>query len=148
MPAQSRLMFLNLPVADRDASREFFGSLGFEFDQRFTDETCACMVVSDQAYVMLLTSEKFAEFATTPIADTSNSTQALFCVSAASREGVDEFVDTALGAGGSPARDPQDYGFMYGRSFRDLDGHTWEVMWMDPQAVEQGPEQYAAAQGA
>jgi len=142
----SRLMFLNLPVSDLDATKEFFTRLGFGFDERFTDETCACMVVSDQAYVMLLTEDKFAEFATTPIADTSSSTEALICVSADSREGVDEFADSALAAGGSAARDAQDYGFMYGRSFKDLDGHTWEVMWMDPKAVEQGPEAYAASQ--
>ena len=143
MPAQSRLMFVNMPVSDLDASKEFFGKLGFEFDARFTDETCACMVVSDQAYVMLLTEEKFSGFATTPLADARRSTEALFCVSAESREGVDSFADAAADAGASPARDPQDYGFMYGRSFNDLDGHTWEVMWMDPKAVEQGPAEYA-----
>ena len=146
MAVNPRLIFVNVPVGDLPASKAFFGSLGFEFNEKFTDETCACMVVSDQAYVMLLTEEKFAEFATTPIADTSSSTEALICVSADSRDGVDEFADTALAAGGSRAGDPQDYGFMYGRSFKDLDGHTWEVMWMDPQAVEQGPEAYAATQ--
>ena len=143
MPAQSRLMFLNLPVKDLDASKEFFGRLGFEFNPKFTDETCACMVVSDQAYVMLLTEEKFADFATTPVADATSSTEALVCVSAESREGVDSFADTAVAAGASPAREPMDMGFMYGRSFNDLDGHTWEVMWMDPKAVEQGPAEYA-----
>ena len=143
MPAQSRLMFLNLPVKDLDASKGFFGKLGFEFNPKFTDDTCACMVVSDQAYVMLLTEEKFAEFSTTPVADGRSSTEALVCVSAESREGVDEFADAAATAGASPAREAMDMGFMYGRSFNDLDGHTWEVMWMDPQAVEQGPAEYA-----
>ena len=139
----SRLMFLNLPVADLDASKEFFGSIGFEFNPKFTDETCACMVVSDQAYVMLLTQEKFAQFATTTVADAHASTEALICVSADSREGVDEFAEAALTAGASPAREAMDMGFMYGRSFNDLDGHTWEVMWMDQAAVEQGPAEYA-----
>ena len=139
----SRLMFLNLPVADLDASKELFGKLGFEFDPKFTDDTCACMVVSDQAYVMLLTQEKFASFSAKPVADAHKSTQALVCVSADTREGVDEFADAALAAGATPAAEPMDHGFMRSRSFNDLDGHTWEVVWMDPKAVEQGPAEYA-----
>lgn len=142
----SRLLFLNLPVKDLDASVEFFTKLGFAFDPKFTDESATCMVVSEQAYVMLLVRDRFAEFCTKPVADAATTTEALVCVSADSREAVDEFADTALAAGGTPAKEPQDFGFMYGRSFNDLDGHHWEVMWMDPQAVEQGPEQYAAQQ--
>jgi uncharacterized protein len=142
----SRLLFLNLPVRDLDASVAFFTKLGFAFDPKFTDESATCMIVSDQAYVMLLVEPRFAEFATKPVADARTTTEALICVSADSREGVDEFADAALAAGGSPAKDPQDFGFMYGRSFQDLDGHHWEVMWMDPAAVEQGPEAYAAQQ--
>lgn len=142
----SRLLFLNLPVADLDASVAFFTKLGFEFNPKFTDETATCMIVSDQAYVMLLVRPRFEDFVTKPIADASQTTEALFCVSADSREEVDSFADAALAAGGTPAKDPQDFGFMYGRSFNDLDGHHWEVMWMDPAAAEQGPEEHAAQQ--
>ena len=148
MAPQSRLFFLNLPVRDLDASRAFFGGLGFAFDPKFTDESCACMVISDQAYVMLLAASRFADFTTKPTADARQSTEALFCLSAESREGVDELVDAALAAGGAPAAEPQDHGFMYGRSFQDLDGHHWEVIWMDPAAVEAGPEESAAQNAA
>lgn len=142
----SRLLFLNLPVRDLDASIRFFTQLGFSFDPKFTDESATCMIVSEQAYVMLLAEPRFADFTTKPTADATKTTEALYCVSADSREEVDRFADAALAAGGAPAKDPQDYGFMYGRSFQDLDGHHWEVMWMDPKAVEQGPEAYAAQQ--
>lgn len=144
MASQSRLIFVNLPVEDLSASVEFFGALGFKFDDRFTDQSCACMVVSEQAYVMLLVESRFADFTTKPIADARASTEAILCVSAESREAVDAFAEAALGAGASSANEPMDHGFMYGRSFCDLDGHLWEVMWMSPEAVEQGPA--AAAQ--
>jgi uncharacterized protein len=139
----SRLIFINLPVNDLAASREFFGGLGFTFDEKFSDESCACMVVSEQAYVMLLDERRFAEFTPRPVADARRSTEAILCVSAASREDVDAFADAALGTGGSVANEPMDHGFMYGRSFHDLDGHLWEVMWMDQAAVEQGPKDFA-----
>ncbi len=141
----SRLVFINVPVADLDASKAFFERLGFGFDPKFTDDKCACMVVSEQAYVMLLDEPRFADFAVKPVA--RDATEALICVSADSREDVDAFADTAVAAGGSPAKEPMDHGFMYGRSFLDLDGHHWEVMWMDPAAVAQGPAEFAA-QGA
>jgi predicted lactoylglutathione lyase len=134
-----RMIFVNVPVADLPATKRFFAALGFGFDEKFTDEHAACMVVSDLAYVMLLTRERFADFTKKPVADARESTEAILCVSAESREEVDRFADAALAAGGSPANDPQDYGFMYGRSFQDLDGHLWEVMWMSAEAVEQGP---------
>jgi predicted lactoylglutathione lyase len=141
----SRLIFVNMPVKDLNASTEFFRTLGFDFDQRFTDESCACMVVSDQAYVMLLQESRFADFTSKQIADARTATESIVCVSAESREDVDRFADAALGAGGTPAGEPQDHGFMYGRSFQDPDGHIWEVMWMAPEAVEQGPAAYAEA---
>lgn len=141
---QSRLIFVNLPVADVQASQRFFGALGFAFNASFTDESCACMVVSDQAYVMLIARERFAEFTTKPIADATSSTEAILCVSAESREGVDQFADAALDAGGTVANEPMDHGFMYGRSFHDLDGHLWEAMWMSQEAVEAGPADMAA----
>jgi predicted lactoylglutathione lyase len=143
MAAVPRMMFVNLPTADLAASTAFFGALGFDFDEKFTDESCACMIVSEQAYVMLLVASRFADFTTKQIADARTSTEAILCVSAESREAVDRFADAALGAGGTPANDPMDHGFMYGRSFNDLDGHLWEVMWMSTEAVEQGPADMA-----
>jgi uncharacterized protein len=141
-----RLLFLNLPVSDLQASVAFFTQLGFTFDPRFTDDGATCMVVNEQAYVMLLQRDRFAEFATKPVADATQTTEALVSVSAEDRAGVDAFADAALAAGGTPAKDPSDYGFMFSRSFNDLDGHHWEVVWMDPAAVEAGPEAYAAEQ--
>ncbi|NLT06913.1 MAG: glyoxalase [Solirubrobacterales bacterium] len=143
----SRMLFLNLPVADLTASRAFFDTLGFTFDERFCDEGAACMVVSDQAYVMLLARDRFAEFVVRPVADARIDTAFTVAVSAEDRDAVDAFVATALDAGAAAAKDPQDYGFMYQRSFHDLDGHLWEVMWMDPVAAEKGPEQFMAEQG-
>ena len=139
----SRLIFLNLPVRDLDASKEFFGKLGFDFDPKFTDETATCMIVSEQAFVMLLTEPKFGEFTKKGVADANLATEAIVAVSADSRDEVDELADRALGAGATAANDPLDMGFMYSRSFSDLDGHLWEVVWMDPAAVEQGPAEYA-----
>ena len=108
----------------------------------FTDETAACMVFSDTIYVMLLTHQKFAQFTPKPIADAHATSEVLICVSEASRESVDAITEKALAAGGRETRDKQDHGFMYGRSFEDLDGHIWEPMWMDSQAFAE-----AAAQG-
>jgi uncharacterized protein len=140
----SRLLFLNLPVADLSAGRAFFAALGFEFNEKFCDEGAACMVVSDQAYVMLLQRERFAEFVTKPVADAAKETALTACISAASREEVDTLAAAATAAGAGTAKDPQDYGFMYQRSFHDLDGHLWEIAWMDPVAVEKGPAEFAA----
>lgn len=140
----SRLLFVNLPVADLPASRAFFEALEFGFDERFCDEGAACMVVSDQAFVMLLQRDRFAEFVTRPVADARDATALTAAVSAESRDAVDAFAEAALAAGATPARDPQEYGFMYQRSFHDLDGHLWEVMWMDPVAAEKGPAEYMA----
>jgi len=127
----SRLLFLNLPVADLAASCAFFAALGFSFDERFCDEGAACMLVSEQAYVMLLRRDRFAEFVTRPVADAAAETALTACISAASRAEVDALAATAAAAGATPAKDPQDFGFMYQRSFHDLDGHLWEVAWMD-----------------
>jgi predicted lactoylglutathione lyase len=140
----SRLLFLNLPVADLTASRAFFAELGFEFNEKFCDEGAACMVVSEQAYVMLLQRERFADFVTKPLADANEQTALTACISAESREEVDSLTVAAEAAGAGAAKDPQDYGFMYQRSFHDLDGHLWEVAWMDPVAVEKGPAEFAA----
>lgn len=134
-----RMLFLNLPVADLAASKTFFEKLGFAFDPRFASEECACLVLNEQAYVMLLTRERFGSFTPTPVADAHTVTEALICVSADTRAGVDALADAAIAAGGEDAREPEDHGFMYGRSFRDLDGHIWEVAWMDPKAAAEGP---------
>ena len=139
----SRLLFLNLPVADLAASRAFFAELGFEFNEKFCDDGALCMVVSEQAFVMLLRRDRFAEFVTKPVADPAAETALTVAISAADREAVDSFAETALAAGAGPAKGPQDYGFMYQRSFHDLDGHHWEVAWMDPVAVAQGPAEFA-----
>jgi len=139
----NRKMFVNLAVGDLDRSVEFFTKLGFEFDPRFTDESATCMIVGDEAFVMLLVESRFQDFTKKQLADPATQTEAILSVSAESRDAVDELADTALEAGGSPANDPMDHGFMYGRSFDDPDGHIWEVIWMDPAAIEQ-PERAAA----
>ena len=143
MAAQSRSIFVSVPVKDLDASTAFFRALGFAFDPRFTDETAACLVLGEHAYVMLLVESRFADFVTKPMADAGAATEAIICVSADDRDGVEEFADAALAAGATKANEPMDHGFMYGRSFNDLDGHLWEVVWMSPEASEQGPPDMA-----
>ena len=125
-------IFVNLPVKDLDRSKEFFAKLGYSFNPKFTDATAACMVMSDDIYAMLLTEAKFKEFTTKPIADAKVATEVLICLSLESKAKVNEVMDTALNAGAVEARPVMDYGFMFGRSFHDLDGHTWEIIWMDP----------------
>ena len=121
-----RTLFVNMPVADVARSKAFFELLGFGFNPNFTDETAACMMVGEQAFVMLLSREKFAEFSKLPIADPTTHTLALYCFSVSSREEVDAVSAAALAAGGSEADDAEDCGFMYSRSFFDLDGHGWQ----------------------
>ena len=130
-------IFVNLPVADLDRSMAFFKRLGFAFNPQFTDATAACMVVTDDIYAMLLTHPKFKEFTRKDIADAHKTTEVLTCLAVDRKDRVNELVDTAVAAGGTEARDPQDHGFMYGRSFNDLDGHIWEIVWMDPSHVQQ-----------
>ncbi|MEU4032593.1 VOC family protein [Streptomyces collinus] len=140
-----RMLFVNLPVADLERSKAFFAALGFGFNPAFTDETAACMLVGEHAFVMLLTREKFAEFAKLPMADPTTHTPALYCFSVSSRAEVDSVGAAALAAGGTEADGAEDHGFMYARSFYDLDGHGWQVMWMDPAAAGQGPEAFTAS---
>jgi hypothetical protein len=139
------MLFVNMPVADLERSKEFFAKLGFGYNPKFTDDTAACMLVGEHAFVMLLTREKFAQFSKLPIGDPAMHALTLFCFSVASRDEVDAVSAAALAAGGVEADGAEDYGFMYSRSFFDLDGHGWQVMWMDPAAVEQGPEAFAAS---
>ncbi len=132
----SHKIFVNLPVEDLAQSIEFFRQLGFEFNPQFTDETATCMIVSDEAFVMLLVESRFKDFTSKDICDSSSQAEAIFALSADTREEVDELVDKAVAAGGQLANDPIDEGVMYGRSFDDIDGHSWEVFWMDPAAVQ------------
>lgn len=131
----TRSLFVNLAVSDLDKTKAFFSNLGFEFNPHFTNETGACMVINELTSVMLLTRPFFEGFMKKKICDTRTHTEALLALSCESRAGVDEMVKKAIAAGGSHAMDPQDHGFMYGRSFYDLDGHHWEVFWMDPAAA-------------
>ena len=135
----SRMIFVNLPVSDLRASRRFLEALGAVNEPKFTDETAACMTLSETIHVMLLTHGKFGQFTPRPIADARASSEVLLCLSADSRESVDAAVSRAEAAGGSADPAPkQDYGVMYGRSVADPDGHIWEIMWMDSAAAEQG----------
>ena len=129
-------IFVNLPVRDLDKSKTFFGKLGYTFNAQFTDETAACMVISDDIYAMLLTHAKFKDFTRKPIADAHKTTEVLIALSVDSKDAVNKLVDAAVKGGGSESRDPQDYGFMFLRSFNDLDGHIWEIIWMDPKHVQ------------
>jgi predicted lactoylglutathione lyase len=131
---QSRKVFINLPVRDLKRSIEFFTRLGFEFDPKFTDQNATCMILSEEAFVMLLVEPRFKDFTKKQLSDATSATEAIFALSATSRAEVDELVKTAIAAGGTHAMDPMDHGFMYGWSFYDLDGHHWEVFWMDPAA--------------
>ena len=132
----TRKMFVNLPVHDLKRSMDFFGKLGFSFNPQFTDANGACMVVSDEAYVMLLGEPFFRQFTKREPCDTRKQTETLVALSCDSRAEVDELVKKAIANGGQHAMDAQDHGFMYGWSFYDPDGHHWEVFWMDPQHVQ------------
>lgn len=129
-------IFVNLPVKDLNKSIEFFSKIGFEFNPQFTDENATCMVISDHIYVMLLVEDFFKTFTHKDLSDASKSTEVILALSADSREQVDELVNRALAAGGKKSYDPKDHGFMYAWSFQDIDGHLWEVMYMDPAVVE------------
>ena len=133
----SRKLFVNLPVKELDRSVRFFTALGFSFNDHFTDETATCMIVSESSFVMLLTEEKFRQFTPRQLCDTKQATEVLLCLSAESRAEVDQLVAKAVAAGGSLYKEPIDFGFMYGHSFQDPDGHQWEVMFMEPEAIPQ-----------
>ena len=130
----AKKIFVNFPVQSLPRSVAFFTSLGFTFDSRFTDATTTCMVVSEDIFVMLLTHEKFKPFTPSPISDATKSTEVLVCLSMESREEVNEMVRKAVAAGGTTYSEPQDHKAMYGHGFRDLDGHIWELVYMEPAA--------------
>ncbi|MGH8908888.1 MAG: VOC family protein [Egibacteraceae bacterium] len=132
----STKIFVNLPVKDLRESVAFFTKLGFEFNPQFTDENATCMIIGEDSFVMLLVEDFFKTFTKKAIADASTHTEVIVALSAESREGVDEMVNEALAAGGKPANDPMDHGFMYGWSFQDIDEHIWEVFHMDSSVIE------------
>ncbi len=145
----AKLIFVNLPVTDLARSTAFYEAVGATKNEQFSDHTAACMVFSDTIHAMLLTHDKFRQFTPKAIADARTTSEVLICVSADSRDEVDGLVRKAIAAGGKGDPTPtQDYGFMYGRSFEDPDGHIWEVMWMDMEAAKtamaKAPEQVGA----
>lgn len=132
----ARMIFVNLPVKDLNKSVEFFTKMGYTFNPQFTDEKATCMIISDTIYVMLLVENFFQTFTKKAIADASKVTESIICLSADSRQHVDDLMNSAIAAGGTDSGNVQDQGFMYVRGYDDLDGHRWEIMWMDPAAVQ------------
>lgn len=132
----SHKIFVNLPVKDLEKSKAFFSKMGFTFNQQFTDDTAACMVITDDIYSMLLTHDKFRQFTDREIAG-PKVLEVMTALSANNRDEVNRLVDAAVSVGGKEKRPAQDYGFMFMRSFEDLDGHVWEIFWMDPAHVQQ-----------
>jgi len=128
-------IFVNLPVKDLKRSMEFFTKLGYKFNPQFTDETAACMIVSDDIYVMLLTHPKFKEFTPKAICDATKSTEVLVCLSCESRDSVSDMVRNAVAAGGTTYAQSKDYGFMYQHGFQDLENHMWELIYMEPNGI-------------
>jgi uncharacterized protein len=135
MALQSKQIFVNLPVKDLNKTKEFFKSIGYEFNAQFTDEKAACMVIGDNIYAMLLVESFFQTFIKKEITDASKQTEVIVALSADSREQVDEIANKAAAAG-AKGYEPVDHGFMYSRSFEDLDGHLWEYVYMDMSAAQ------------
>ncbi|MEU9628294.1 VOC family protein [Streptomyces luteogriseus] len=131
-----QMIFVNLCTGDLGASKKFFTELGFTINEQFSDDTTASVVISETIVVMVHTEEKYSQFTKKDIADSRKSSEVLIALSSESREKVDELVEKAVAAGGSVSGETQDHGFMYGRAFDDVDGHTFEVVWMDPAAVQ------------
>ncbi|WP_425828967.1 VOC family protein [Streptomyces fractus] len=136
MSEYQQMIFVNLAVNDVAASTKFFTELGYERNAQFSDDSTSSMVISEHIVVMLLAKPKYAEFTKKTIIDSKTGSETLLALSAESRAAVDELVDRAIAAGGAETGEKQDHGFMYGRSFDDPDGHTFEVVWMDPSVVE------------
>ena len=128
-------IFVNLPIQDLTATNSFFAALGFEFNPMFSNEVATCMLINEHAFVMLLTTPFFGTFTPKPISLGNESTEVIMGISVETREKVNEMAEKAISLGGTEARDPQDHGFMFTRSFHDLDGHIWEVFWMDPNGI-------------
>ena len=129
-------IFVNLPVEDLNKTIEFFTKLDFKFNSQFTDENATCMIVGEDIFIMLLVEKFFKTFTKKEICDTKKNTEVIVALSAESREKVDQMINKALDAGGRESREPQDHGWMYGRSFEDIDGHLWEIIYMDETALK------------
>ena len=129
-------IFLNLPAKDLNKTIEFFTKLGFKFNPQFTDENATCMIVGEDIFVMLLVEKFFKTFTKKKICDTSKNTEVIVALSVEGREKVDQMINKAIEAGGRESREPQDHGWMYGRSFEDIDGHLWEIIYMDESAMK------------
>jgi uncharacterized protein len=130
-----RQIYVNLPIKNMERTKVFFGALGFSFNPQFTNEQGACMVISENIYAMLLVEPFFQTFTKKPVADATRSTEVLVALSCENRAEVDDLVRKALAAGGTAPNPPQDHGFMYAHGFTDLDGHVWELVYMDPNAA-------------
>ncbi|GAB3948143.1 VOC family protein [Spirosoma harenae] len=128
-------IFLNLPVKDLNKSVEFFTKIGYTFNQQFTDENATCMIVSDDIFVMLLVEPFFNGFTKKELADTSKVSEVIICLSVESREAVDELIRKAVSAGGTTIEEADDQGFMYSHGYQDLDGHLWNILYMEPAAI-------------
>lgn len=137
MDIMATRIFVNLPVKDLKKSINFFTQLGFSFNPQFTDEQATCMIIGENIFAMLLVEERFRDFTKKPISDAKKSTEVLLALDAENREAVDTMVKNAVKAGGTVYSDPQDHGWMYGHSFADLDGHQWEILYMDESAIPQ-----------
>ena len=132
----STKIFVNLSAKDLNRTIEFFTKLGFTFNPQFTDENATCMIVGENIFVMLLVEKFFKTFTKKAICDTAKDTEVIIALSTESREGVNQMIDKVIEAGGKESREPQDYGWMYGRGFQDVDGHLWEIVYMDENAVK------------
>ena len=129
-------IFVNLPAKDLNKTIEFFTKLGFKFNPQFTDENATCMIVGEDIFVMLLVEKFFKTFTKKEICDTSKNTEVIVALSVEGREKVDQVINKAIEAGGRESREPQDHGWMYGRSFEDINGHIWEIIYMDESALK------------
>jgi predicted lactoylglutathione lyase len=139
MPNMAKQIFVNLPVSDLPKAKAFYEAIGAVNNPQFSDGTSACMVLSDTIFVMLLTHAKWAQFTRKPIADAHQASEVMLALSADDRKAVDAVVGAAGATGGkADINPPQDHGFMYGRSFEDVDGHIWEIVFMDMSQMPQG----------
>jgi uncharacterized protein len=136
-------IFLNLPAKDLNKTIEFFTKLGFKFNPQFTDENATCMIVGEDIFVMLLVEKFFKTFTKKEICDTSKNTEVIVALSVEGREKVDQMIKKAIEAGGRESREPQDHGWMYGRSFEDINGHIWEIIYMDESALKNDDEKHS-----
>lgn len=129
-------IFVNLPVKDLNKAIEFFTKLDFKFNPQFTDENATCMIVGENIFVMLLVEKFFKTFTKKEICNTVKNTEVMVALSTDSKEKVDEMINKAIESGGNESREPQNHGWMYGRSFEDIDGHIWEIIYMDESALK------------